>query len=1249
MLLGRRPCKPHGGVFLAKDPADTHNPLAYRILKITSGVYRKWASLRMKHLQDWIQLWDEEAILAGVPGKGATDGWYKTALILEQARANNLLFAGGSVDIYKCFDQLNRQLVYALAKQAGMPERVLQAYSRYLEGLQVQFQVGNTIGRLHHDRASLPQGCPFSMTMVALLTKPWVSIMKQAQVSPRCLADDLMIIATGHNHQARYINAMQQSKQFFTDIGARIADNKCFSFAGDSKTRDFLAAYVWDETGLKIPTVNNFRDIGSHLNLTSANNGKTLTDRMVKTTKMVHRLRWMPLPIPFKEKIVKANILPAALYGVEAVWANKAILKSLRAAIANTLGPRSARASNHIVFNNTTCSSDLDPNVYILTQRVQGLRRILAKYPHLQGDVRKTINCYQEAANHHATLDLPLGPVGLLLHSLRQVGANLTPDFKVTKLKEADISIIDLPWQHLKKAISDLAVHHRATLAEEDRSHLTNLDEVDNQIVKKIIGSLGPKEVKVYNHVSTGAAWSEAHLEEIGYSDGKCKHCGGGMKDITHICWDCPEISKHRKVHDLKDVNPDLLPDFIKHGVPKAMSPDIEGAFWGGVPTTDHYHGNEVTLKSIGMPACNKRKVIASCKNQEIKDACKEHDIDFTTCNARQCFQQIKACKQPPHMVLPYKCYRPAPVDINVYTDGSWVNPLQQYLGLGGAGVWWPGRNIAECHFISQAEDALAYSQQYPTGLMLYTPIGGFAGSSTRTELAAAIVAICANGPVHIGTDSQAFLDRAVWILKHLRNKTKHKTNWRTTPDGDLWQHFELAAGEKGWKSFRITKVQGHATDHQVAQGNVRACDKIGNDQADKAADIAVQTHGEGVVSVARILHQRHGKYTKFMQQVARHIVEGYLIHKKLTDLIAKPPDHKANKVNYQPLQHQTKHNSCNLVHKIVLQGSIARYGKFNKRCKAGNSVWNFLSNLEIAETTNQHHATTWLEMYIIYRALGYPKPLPDNPSKSRSRATACMQLREFTKTVRGIVQRGFEDGNHISLFKPMKVTHERFLNLGVKGRYPAINGSIIMDDDLRGALEQNIIALGHRISTKAIKQFREGNSQLTPNIPNLKGRVGWDARIIQVPGTKAICCAPPEAKSLQVGTKRPLEPACFHCPKCNASELSTNKSFQLEDLDATCKCKSCKQQIKVKDWWCGCCIKWHACTIHQSYANASRPKIDPSSAHRAPKRSVGPFTYEQLLEVDAKRRRRETPRVLPPTANLLSPNLRIRFAHLLQ
>ena len=156
------------------------------------------------------------------------------------------------------------------------------------------------------------------MTMVALLTKPWLSSMREAQVSPRCLADDLLFLAIGNQHQARCINAMQISKTFFTDIGAKVADKKCFTFAADPHTREFLNRYRWDEQGLTIPSVSNFRDLGAHLNLSKANNGKTLADRMRKATSMAKRLKWLPIPLTFKEDIIRANVLPAGLYAVEA-------------------------------------------------------------------------------------------------------------------------------------------------------------------------------------------------------------------------------------------------------------------------------------------------------------------------------------------------------------------------------------------------------------------------------------------------------------------------------------------------------------------------------------------------------------------------------------------------------------------------------------------------------------------------------------------------------------------------------------------------------------------------------------------------------------------------------------------------------------------------------------------------------------------------------------------------------------------
>ncbi len=799
-----------------------------------------------------------------------------------------------------------------------------------------------------------------------------------------------------------------------------------------------------------------------------------------------------------------------------------------------------------------------------------------------------------------------------------------------------------MPWQHLRKAVVEMAIISWAKKASDTRTHLN-----DTHIVKSVMAGLGQKEKRIYSHVSSGGAWADSHLKEIGLSDGKCPHCGTDVEDFTHITWQCEAIHKHRKVDTLKDVDHMILPSYIKHGVPKAMSTDVEGTFWGDRVDQSNMQCKQQTCKAIGLQSSNKGKVIASCKHQEVKDVLSRNGIDQQTHNARQAFSKIKANKMPPHIALPYKCHRKAPSDINVYTDGSWINPLQQYLGLGGAGFWWPGRDQNVFHRLSQAEKDLAYSSQHADGLMLYTPIGGYTGSSTRTELAAAIIALAANGPVHIGTDSQVFHDKALLILGHLRKGKRGKSNWQLVSDGDLWYHFEMAAKAKGPKAIRISKVKGHVKQVQVDDGIYTQRDKDGNDQADHAADLATQMHGADVVSMASILHKRHDRYTAFMKQVAKHIIEAYLIHRKLLDKLQDGAPSKQKKVDFQPLQRQSASNNCEAMCKFNLQGSIQRYKAFRSKHKCSDAVWDFLQGLDYVDADHQYHATTWLELYLIYRITNHPKPIPDNASKARSRATVLMQLSEFKKVVRGIVDRGIWKDEQKARFKPIKVTHERFLFLGIKGKQAALSCSIVVDDEIAGLVESSLITLGHRVSATDVRKFREGNLSFYATVPNLRGRVGWDSNIKVC--AKYCCVGSPSSKqaSAIATLQRVSNPVRFRCPACNASELSSNQAFQLADLDKTCKCKSCKATSKIKSWRCGCSTPWHLCTLHQFNANSNSKKPPSSGTTSNSKRKVGPLTYEQLQELGTKRIRKSNFKAIPPAPNILSAKLRERFAYL--
>eukprot|EP00973_Karenia_brevis_P003401 467934-Karenia_brevis.AAC.1 len=60
---------------------------------------------------------------AGVPGTGAEDAWYGTALQLESLQMHDQPAVGTSIDIYKCFDQVIRLLVYAILLVSGFPTK----------------------------------------------------------------------------------------------------------------------------------------------------------------------------------------------------------------------------------------------------------------------------------------------------------------------------------------------------------------------------------------------------------------------------------------------------------------------------------------------------------------------------------------------------------------------------------------------------------------------------------------------------------------------------------------------------------------------------------------------------------------------------------------------------------------------------------------------------------------------------------------------------------------------------------------------------------------------------------------------------------------------------------------------------------------------------------------------------------------------------------------------------------------------
>ena len=106
------------------------------------------------------------------------------------------------------------------------------------------------------------------------------------------------------------------------------------------------------------------------------------------------------------------------------------------------------------------------------------------------------------------------------------------------------------------------------------------------------------------------------------------------------------------------------------------------------------------------------------------------------------------------------------PEEPNLFNNGSLKVPNNQFRSLGGLGVWWTNRAMQHMP-ITDNENAYTHNARQGEGLAMWASIPGFRYSSTRTEIAAGIVALFANGPVHQASDNMTFVRFANHLLSH--------------------------------------------------------------------------------------------------------------------------------------------------------------------------------------------------------------------------------------------------------------------------------------------------------------------------------------------------------------------------------------------------------------------------------------------------------------------------------------------------
>ena len=353
-----------------------------RILLILNTLYRRWASARLAALRPWIAGCALRAIYAGAAPQGAEDAWLDLAIDMEDLKLRAIQYCGGTIDIAKLFDQVSRVLVEALARQAGIPEKVLSAYLRFQESLVIYNTIAGVLGVKYQKRCGIPQGDPLSMMFIALIMRPWVVMMQvQHKVRPSVLVDDIMLLANGAAMLNSFVAAMGATHAYLSDMGATLAPNKSFNFASTSQAMDFLASIEWEHLGGdKVQVSSAFRYLGAQISVTKDLAEQIVSERFARATAMAKRLARLPISTATKLRTIVSKLLPMAMYGVEAASPSEAAIAKLTAAFLDCLAGTAKPRDLDAIFSRFALKGiDIDPVVQILVRRATAVRICLAK------------------------------------------------------------------------------------------------------------------------------------------------------------------------------------------------------------------------------------------------------------------------------------------------------------------------------------------------------------------------------------------------------------------------------------------------------------------------------------------------------------------------------------------------------------------------------------------------------------------------------------------------------------------------------------------------------------------------------------------------------------------------------------------------------------------------------------------------------------------------------------------------------
>ena len=543
-------------------------PLAQRPVTVLSGVYRLWAATRAGEMLEWQEEWISAAQRGFRRGHSCLHLYWEAGLAVEDAllRGEEDL-CGVLFDYAKCFDRVPQQLLFWVAEETGLHERLLRGMRSVYDGMRRRFKTGQGLGADWAATNGILQGCPLSVVALNLLVALWANAVAEEapEAVARAFADDTGARAKGDRAPEVIGRVIRITEEYAELSDQELNGKKTVGFAVGSRHKKAMAAL--EVSGEPLRLAGDSRDLGAHLSYHRAPRPGAVKARAEDATAAADRCGLAPLPFDGRAELTAAKTGQKAVYGCEVTRLNKTLRRKYRTAAMRAIwGEKRKRRSPALVLTLLAPGHRLDPGQTVPWQSLSAVREMILREGRAPEELNRAWAAYDAGDKR-----VP-GPIGIAWDEVQKMGWRWASPEVLERPAGPALDMRTTPkgyWQH---ALREGARGARWREAVAKRPDLDGIQGgVDREATCHLYrqGHLPERRRGLLRGILGGGLWTGASRARAGLAEtAACPHCGAAREDLYHRWWECPAWEEVRAGHEISREDRAQWPrSLLTHGI----------------------------------------------------------------------------------------------------------------------------------------------------------------------------------------------------------------------------------------------------------------------------------------------------------------------------------------------------------------------------------------------------------------------------------------------------------------------------------------------------------------------------------------------------------------------------------------------------------------------------------------------------------------------------------------------------------